>query len=334
LNVILRRTVIGGTFDRLHAGHRTLIEAASEGTDHLEVWVADDEMVRGKGSDVLSRADRVIEIEHFVGTLRTDCSLHRLVDEFGGAESRNDIDRIVCTSETRSTCDRINEIRVQHHLPALEVIIVPHVIDESGEVLSSSRIRSGKVDREGCLWLPSTESRLLSDDVMADLKHPFGTLFKGPPEDPSVAFITATQGVAPDKLVSVGDVVTQTAVLTGSLPRIGIIDGHTQRTREGAVIDDLAMLFDIVIHCRSPASIVTTELIEACEEALAQPERSLIIVDGEEDLAPIPLILLAPLGFVLIYGQPDRGIVRRRVDESSKYSAREIWGRMIVEADQ
>ncbi len=329
-----RRTVIGGTFDRLHAGHKLLIETASKGTNHLEIWVTEDEMIRDKGPDIISYANRVGEIEDFVATLNTSCSLHRLVDEFGGAESRDDIDRIVCTAETRTTCDRINEHRVQHRLQSLDIVVVPHFIDESGEVLSSSRIRSGKVDREGGLWLPITETRLLGDDVMADLKQPFGKLFKGPSEDPSVAFIAATQDVANDGLVCVGDIVTQTAVLSGLLPKIGVIDGHTQRTQEGAQIDDLVAVFESVIHCRNPASTVTDELIEACQEALDRTESVLLIVDGEEDLTPIPLILLAPLGLVLIYGQPDQGIVQRRVDESSKSSARRIWNRMITEAGQ
>ncbi len=329
-----KRTVIGGTFDRLHAGHKLLIEKASEGTGHLEIWVAEDEMILDKGPDVLSFVDRFGEIEGFVKTLNTNCSLHRLADEFGGAEGRDDIDRIVCTAETRFTCDRINQHRVQHNLPALDIVVVPHFIDESGEVLSSSRIRSGKVDRDGGLWLPSIESRLLGDDVMEDLKRPFGTLFKGPSDDPSVAFIAATQGVVSDVLVCVGDIVTQTAVLSGILPRIGVIDGHTQRTQEGALIDELVAVFDSVIHCRNPASTVTSELIEACREALNQTGSVLLIVDGEEDLTPIPLILLAPLGLVLIYGQPDQGIVQRRVDESSKSNARRIWDRMIGEGFQ
>ena len=330
--VTSKRTVIGGTFDRLHAGHHLLIERASQGTEHLEIWITDEIMARQKGVGVLCYQDRMAEIEQLVVTLGIDFSLHTLVDNFGGAESRSDIDRIVCTPETQFTCDRINEHRIQHNLPSLEVEIVPHVLDESGNVLSSSRIRDGRIDREGRLWLSSTETRMIGDDVIADLKRPFGTLFKGPAENPSVAFSNATLNVANQMLVSVGDIVTKTAVISGFHPRIGVIDGHTQRNQDGALIDEMETKFDSVIHCQNPASMVTSHLIEACKQALDEVGTCLIGVDGAEDLAPIPLILLAPLGFVLIYGQPNTGVVQRHVDESAKSNTRKIWQRMIAEA--
>ena len=42
---------------------------------------------------------------------------------------------------------------------------------------------------------------------------------------------------------------------------------------------------------------------------------SVISVDGEEDLAPIPLHLLLALNAVLVYGQPGKGVVVRLSDE-------------------
>ena len=50
--------------------------------------------------------------------------------------------------------------------------------------------------------------------------------------------------------------------------------------------------------------------------------QTVIDVEGEEDLSPILLILLCPLGAVIMYGQPGEGIVVRRVDLAAKYRAR------------
>jgi hypothetical protein len=49
-----------------------------------------------------------------------------------------------------------------------------------------------------------------------------------------------------------------------------------------------------------------------------------ILVDGEEDLAVIPLVIAAPLSSVVIYGQPNEGIVLRVIDEYAKTAARRL----------
>jgi hypothetical protein len=50
----------------------------------------------------------------------------------------------------------------------------------------------------------------------------------------------------------------------------------------------------------------------------------LLDVDGEEDLAPIIIHLLAPLGTVVLYGQPSAGVVLRVTDESTKERCRAL----------
>ena len=55
-------------------------------------------------------------------------------------------------------------------------------------------------------------------------------------------------------------------------------------------------------------------MCEACRDAMGWNGPTVIDVEGEEDLSPILLILLCPLGAVIMYGQPGEGIVVRRVD--------------------
>jgi hypothetical protein len=50
----------------------------------------------------------------------------------------------------------------------------------------------------------------------------------------------------------------------------------------------------------------------------------LIEVVGEEDLAPLILHPLAPLGSVVLYGQPGRGVVVRWCSEESKQRCRKL----------
>ena len=53
-------------------------------------------------------------------------------------------------------------------------------------------------------------------------------------------------------------------------------------------------------------------------------ESSLIKVDGEEDLAPLLLHPLAPIGSAVLYGQPGKGVVIRWCDEDSKKRCRQL----------
>ena len=64
-------------------------------------------------------------------------------------------------------------------------------------------------------------------------------------------------------------------------------------------------------------------LIEALGLALADPP-TLIYVEGEEDLAVIPLVMAADEGGVVLYGQPGEGVVVREVDGKAKEKAKEM----------
>lgn len=75
---------------------------------------------------------------------------------------------------------------------------------------------------------------------------------------------------------------------------------------------------------KNPPGNLSPETLEAFKET----ERPLkIVVEGEEDLAAIPAVLNAPLGSVVVYGQPHEGIVMVRVDEDAKQKFLEILKR-------
>ena len=55
------RCLVGGTFDRFHAGHKHLLELATANAEHVEVWVSDDYMSNYKSSLVLPLENRIDE---------------------------------------------------------------------------------------------------------------------------------------------------------------------------------------------------------------------------------------------------------------------------------
>jgi len=328
-----RRCLVGGTFDRLHSGHELLLRAAIDAADFVEVWVSNDEMANSKSNHIQSADVRMEGVRHWADSNSAGRLLvHSLEDQFGPAASRDDCDAIVCTPETELMCSVINDQRLENGLKPLEILVVPHLLDSEGEILSSSRIRAGRIDRSGSAWL-NFDSRksihLMPKDLDFEFKQPMGILYEGPEEHTEVALSAALrENPRTGILVAVGDVTVAGLLEMGITPDLGIIDGMTKRLEFTGEID-LAE-FDFVISAENPAGQVTPSLITAVDEALHSEGRVCINVEGEEDLAPLIIHLLAPLGTLLLYGQPSKGIVARETDEVVKSRCRSLLERFEV----
>lgn len=332
--------LVGGTFDHLHAGHLRLFSAALSECDQLEVWLTSDTLAAHKSRLIQSAETRRNAILDWADENASDrVSVHPLEDAVGPAESRRDATAIVCTSETVAACEAINSSRVEAGLAPLSIIEVEHLTDPSGHALSSSRIRAGEVDREGHLWLGEREQERLQrmpTSLDGELKQPMGDLFKGPESKPQKA-ILAAMAAAPDlppKWVGVGDVTVKAMLDAGRIPDLAVIDGMTQRTPwEGAGSIDPAE-FDHHLTCVNPPGLLTPDLKRKVREALTNHGNTLLEVEGEEDLAPIVIHLLAPLGSVILYGQPGEGVVLRVTDEAIKERARRILDLFTTEVGE
>ena len=103
-----------------------------------------------------------------------------------------------------------------------------------------------------------------------------------------------------------------------------------QEWEESSAID--TSLYDERLTCQNPAGQLNAELFHACAVALEawsnESKTTLIDVDGEEDLAPLLLHPMAPLGAVVLYGQPNRGVVLRWTGSDSKLRCRELLAAM------
>ena len=139
-------------------------------------------------------------------------------------------------------------------------------------------------------------------------KAPFGTLYADC-ED----VLPLLEGKT---VYTVGDVVTYHLIRQGVIPSIAIIDGHTMRTP----FNWSPAVFHKRLCARNPPGTLTRDLLETLDRAV-QDRDVLIIVDGEEDLAVIPLILAAPFGVFILYGQPGEGVVVCEVTPAAKEKA-------------
>jgi len=144
-------------------------------------------------------------------------------------------------------------------------------------------------------------------------KDPFGKLY------PSLEKILPL--IKGRIVFAVGDVVTHNLQKAGVTPALAIVDGHTMRSP----CSSMPVAKGTVFHVKNPAGTLSDELIQVLNEALRHSP-STIIVDGEEDLAVIPLVLAAPEGSIILYGQPEKGVVLRFVDPDAKKTAQQFFG--------
>lgn len=330
--------LIGGTFDRFHAGHLSLMTVALSKCSSIEVWLTSDRMAHSKDPRVNPWGTRAREMEEALGPDASRVTFHVLDDNHGPAPSHADATAIVCTGETLSECEEINSLREGSGLLALQIISVGHVLAWDGEPVSSSRIRAGEIDRDGQPWIPDSirASRVvLTSQVEAELKQPFGQLFSGPEDNPRVAMTEVLANIEWDSVpvIAVGDVTVHTLQELDRPADIALIDGLTRREPwEGANTIDPS-LYDAILRCSSPAGSLTPSMLEACEQAMDSWKEDrithLIQVEGEEDLAPLILHPLAPLGAVVLYGQPGKGVVVRWCGEDAKQRCRRLLSEFI-----
>ncbi len=130
-------------------------------------------------------------------------------------------------------------------------------------------------------------------------------------------------------LATCGDVVTANALEWGLHPFLSLIDGKTTRNTAVPSAAVEAHPWKRVERAENLAGTLSSEL-QAVVHELATGDGGLILVDGEEDLAVLPLLLELRAGSIVIYGQPGAGVCMVHVDDRIRILARELLGQMEV----
>jgi hypothetical protein len=160
------------------------------------------------------------------------------------------------------------------------------------------------------------------------LRKKFGVLYKGTGEE-TVGKVAGDLG-EPIKLISVGDVTTFHLLKSNIIPDILVIDDktHRQPACEQMITGTKQSGFkELVVN--NPAGSITEELVDAFAEAFDSNRRVRIFVQGEEDLASLPAIMMAPVGSVVLYGQPSEGMMFVRITASKKEEMTELIDKII-----
>jgi cytidyltransferase-like protein len=301
---------VAGTFDHLHLGHQKLLETAKASGQKVVVGLCEKQMLTNKAfaQSLESYSVRYQAVARF----KPDRILP-LTDIYGPAANNPNFEAIVCSSLTKPNVEKINRRRYLNNLNYLSIIEVPLVNAADGRPISSTRIRQGLVNRQGFVYLDLFHHNLtLPETQRSYFQKPFSQI------------ITA---IAPPKYpcLTVGDIAALTFTKQGLKPSLAIVDLKTQRRPFVNNLTDLNLRPGLT--ATNPPGFITTDLAGKIVACLSQKIPTLL-VDGEEDLAVLPAILLSPLKTTIYYGQPDKGLVKIIVTEKTKQKALKLLGQL------
>ncbi|HSV42856.1 MAG TPA: inosine/xanthosine triphosphatase, partial [Methanomassiliicoccales archaeon] len=145
---------VGGTFNTLHRGHRALIDRAFALGDVVHIGLMSDRYVHGHKNIGVPYAERFADLDRYAASKGKPYSIVMIEDGLGNAVTRREMDLLIVSPESAGQGDVINAKRKAQGVPPLRIVVVPYVLADDFCPVSSSRVLSGEIDREGRLLRP------------------------------------------------------------------------------------------------------------------------------------------------------------------------------------
>lgn len=329
---------IGGTFDHLHAGHRTLIDTAFLQAEKVSIGITDDSMAKKWNkklflTSIESYKERIHGVKTYLKNMKyiDRAELFPLTDIFGTTITDTTLDGIIVTEETLKNAHVINKTRIKNGISPLSIIVIPFLKGKSHNIIRSTQIRSGCTDREGSDYISLFKSTLqMPQTLRQTLSGPISTPLKGDtPTKTALLVIKKLAETQPVLSIAVGDIVNATLRDAGYIPDISLID-----LRSGRQDVEKPLQFKNARKVANLPGSIQHEAVQLLHHVIQtvlkgiQPQQ--IIIQGEEDLMALPAILLAPLGSIVLYGQRDQGVVFIEINEAVKAHIYKLLKKFII----
>ncbi len=163
----------------------------------------------------------------------------------------------------------------------------------------------------------------LPENLRDQLKIPFGILI---PDENITKEIILKQISDDSYLITVGDATTEKMLKLGIVPSLQIIDALEKRVKREA---PEAKENTVNLSCTNPAGEITVQSIDTIKQALNEKPPVRITVNGEEDLLVIPVCIHGPDNAIIMYGQPNQGLVIVRLTEDLRKKTKSILDSMV-----
>ena len=130
-----RKVAVGGTFDELHKGHRSLLVKAFEVGEIVLIGLCTDEFVKkmGKPHVTAPYEARLKELQAFLkkSNLKGEAEIIPLNDPYGKTLTDKCIEALVVSEETEKIAMKINQKRSEKSLPLLKIVAISMVPAEN-----------------------------------------------------------------------------------------------------------------------------------------------------------------------------------------------------------
>ena len=113
-------------------------------------------------------------------------------------------------------------------------------------------------------------------------------------------------------IITVGDATTENMLQFGIIPSLQIINSKEKRSKR---IPPSSTTVVSNLSCNNPAGEITRQSIDVIKNSFTLKPPVRITINGEEDLLVIPVCLYAPENSVVMYGQPNEGLVIVKIDD-------------------
>ncbi|MCH9657745.1 GTP-dependent dephospho-CoA kinase family protein [archaeon] len=142
----------------------------------------------------------------------------------------------------------------------------------------------------------------LPDSLREQLKIPLGVLLPDGQADKQ----NIQKFISDDSyVITVGDRTTEKMINFNLIPSLQIIDGQEKRKKRKS--PNIAGAIQLEVD--NPAAEITLPCIDLIRKAFDMKPPVRISVNGEEDLLVLPVCVYAPENAVVMYGQPNEGLV-------------------------
>ena len=122
-------------------------------------------------------------------------------------------------------------------------------------------------------------------------------------------------------VITVGDRTTEKMIEFGLTPSLQIIDSQEKRVKREPPKNAIT-LTELV--CDNPAAEITMQSIDTIKNAFSSKTPVRITVNGEEDLLVLPVCIHAPENSVVMYGQPNEGLVIVQINEEIRHKTQNL----------
>jgi GTP-dependent dephospho-CoA kinase len=130
-----------------------------------------------------------------------------------------------------------------------------------------------------------------------------------------------------NKIITIGDISTKELLKKLYRPILSIVDNKVNRELLPENLHVNKKFYKRVLSFDNPAGTISRKLYRTIERIDFNnvEERTLLIINGEEDLATLACLIHAPLDSHVFYGQPEEGLVHIILDEKIRRKALEVF---------